>query len=63
MVVVDRLSKYAHIIILKRPMTTKTVIEAFVKEVVRLHGFSKTIVSDRDPVFIFLEGDIQNSRN
>ena len=52
LVMVDRLSKYAHFILLKRPFMAKTVAEAFVKEIVRLHGFPKTIVSDRDPVFL-----------
>ena len=52
MVMVDRLSKYAHFIILKKPMTAKTIVEAFVKEMVRLHGFPKTIVSEKDPMFL-----------
>ena len=51
-VVVDRLTKTAHFL----PMTDK--IDAFrlgqlyVKEIVRLHGVPKTIVSDRDTRFI-----------
>jgi hypothetical protein len=52
MVVVDRLSKYSHFILLKHPYTAKTVPEAFVKEVVRLHGIPLSLVSDRDPLFI-----------
>ncbi|CAJ2649147.1 unnamed protein product [Trifolium pratense] len=52
LVVVDRLSKYSHFILLKYPYTAKSVAELFVKEVVRLHGIPSTIISDRDPLFV-----------
>lgn len=52
LVVVDRLSKYAHFLSLTHPFTAKTVAEKFVDGVVKLHGMPKTIISDRDPVFI-----------
>ncbi|KAA0062156.1 Ty3/gypsy retrotransposon protein [Cucumis melo var. makuwa] len=38
LVVVDRVSKYAHFLTLKHSYTAKTVVEVFVKEVMKLHG-------------------------
>lgn len=49
-VVVDRMSKYAHFFN-SHPYTAKSVAELFVKEIVRLHGYPRSIVSDKDRVF------------
>jgi hypothetical protein len=52
MVVVDRLTKYAHLIPLKHPYKADGVAQAFLDSVVKLHGVPLSIVSDRDPVFL-----------
>ena len=52
MVVVDRLSKCVHFIVLKHPFTALAVAETFIKKIVRSHGFLVLIVSDKDIVFM-----------
>ncbi|XP_042018422.1 uncharacterized protein LOC121766112 [Salvia splendens] len=51
MVVVDRLSKYAHFAPLPTKFDALRVAHLFINTVVRHHGFPKTLVSDRDSVF------------
>jgi transposase InsO family protein len=50
-VVVDRLSKMRHFVPSHTTVDARGLAELFVKEVVRLHGLPKTIVSDRGPQF------------
>jgi len=50
--VVDRLTKYAHFIALAHPYNAKDVADLFLKELVKLHEFSESIVSDKDRVFM-----------
>lgn len=51
LVVVDKLTKYAHFLPLKHPYTASKVAELFVDGIYKLHGLPKVLVSDRDPVF------------
>jgi hypothetical protein len=51
MVIVDRLTKYAHFCALSHPFKASTVATTFMETVQKLHGSPKIIVSDRDPIF------------
>ncbi|GJQ92873.1 putative reverse transcriptase domain-containing protein [Tanacetum coccineum] len=51
MVVVDRLSKYAHFAPLRANYNAPQVAELFVQTVVKHHGIPRSIVSDHDKVF------------
>jgi len=50
-VVVDRLSKMRHFVPCHTTINARGLAEIFLKEVVRLHGLPKTIISDRGPQF------------
>jgi hypothetical protein len=51
MVVVDKLTKAAHFIPVKMTHKETNIAEIYMKEIARLHGVPKEIVSDRDPKF------------
>ena len=51
MVVVDKLTKEAHFIPVKTTHKVANIANIYMKEVARLHGSLKAIVSDRDSKF------------
>ena len=51
-VVVDRLTKVAHIIPITTGYTLERLAKLYIKEIVRLHGIPVTIVSDKDTRFM-----------
>ena len=58
MVVVEKLTKASHFILIKSTHKTDDITKIFMKDIYKLHGLSKAIVSDRDVKFTsnFLEG-------
>ena len=51
MVVVDRLTKYAHFCSLSHPFNTSTTTTSLMEIIQNLHGNPKIIVNNRDPIF------------
>jgi hypothetical protein len=51
-VVVDKLTKFAHFYAIPTEYNAVQVAELFFREVFRLHGLSRNIISDRDSRFI-----------
>ena len=52
MVVVDKLSKKTHFILVKTTHKAANIAEIFMKQIFHLHGILEVIISDRDPKFI-----------
>ena len=51
LVIVDRMTKYAHFISLSHPYTAQTVAQLIMDHIIKLHGPPAVIVSDRDRIF------------
>ncbi|XP_073024282.1 uncharacterized protein [Primulina eburnea] len=52
-VIVDRLTKSSHFLPVKTTYSMNQYADAYVQEIVRLHGIPVSIVSDRDPKFTY----------
>lgn len=51
MVVIEKLTKYAHFIPLTHPYTAMLVAQLFHNNIFKLHGLPQVIISDRDEIF------------
>jgi hypothetical protein len=51
-VIIDRLTKPAHFLLVHTTYTAKKYAEVYLDQIIRLHGVPKTIISDRGAQFI-----------
>ena len=56
--VIDKMSKEAHFILVKLTSKAVNIADIFLKEIFGLHGIPKAIISDRDVKFTGNFGDI-----
>lgn len=50
-VIIDRLTKSAHFLPIRKDTSLEKLAEIYIREIVRLHGLPVSIISDRDPRF------------
>ena len=50
-VIMDRLTKSAHFLVVRITFTLEEFYRLYIREIVRLHGVPISIVSDKDPRF------------
>jgi hypothetical protein len=51
MVVVDKLTKVSHFILVKSTYKETNIVDIYMREIVKLHGLPRKIVFDKDPKF------------
>lgn len=51
LVVIDKYTKYAHLVSLQHPFTASQVAQKLLDQVIKLYGPPKVIISDRDKIF------------
>jgi len=51
-VVTDRLTKYAHFLLLANPFGAAKVATLFMDNIIKLHGWPQDIISDKDSIFM-----------
>ena len=52
LVVMDRISKYAHVVALSHPYSAEIVAQVYLDNIYKLHGLPISIFSERDTIFI-----------
>ena len=52
LIIVDRLTKIIHYILVTKTINAKNLVEIFIRELVRIHDLLKSIIIDKDFVFI-----------
>ena len=58
MVVIDKLSKEAHFILVKTTYKAANIVDIFMKQIFRLHGIPKVIISGRYPKLVAIFGSL-----
>jgi hypothetical protein len=61
LVVVDRLTKFAHFLPVKHPYTAVSIAKVFLDNIVKMHGLPKIIVTDRDTILLVISGRSSSS--
>mgnify|MGYP003753225525 CR=1 FL=1 len=54
LVVVDRLAKYVHFVLVSHPYNLAKIASLYMQNIFKLHGTPTSIVSDRDATFTSL---------